>query len=174
MRDLRSWGAVGLLLLLLLGGLYWWGDDASPPDASPADVVDRGLPIGPSGSNTSSASAVAPLETLALAEELNANHRTVQDDLRELDGVFAVWQTNFLREGNPVGDNREITAALTGQNPLRLAFLRPDHPAIQAGQLCDRWGTPFFFHQLDGFRMEILSAGPDQERGTADDAILTP
>lgn len=110
-----------------------------------------------------------------MAKDLNAPGKTIQEDLRALEGVFLSWQSNFLKEGNPVGDNREITAALTGQNSLHVAFLAPDHPAINADrELCDRWGTPFFFHQESAAKMGILSAGPDRKRGTADDVLLTP
>jgi hypothetical protein len=105
-----------------------------------------------------------------MAKELNAPGKTIVEDLRTLDGVFMAWQSNFLKDGNPVGTNAEITAALLGKNKLHLGFLAPDHPAInQQGELCDRWGTPFFFHQLSGTKMEILSAGPDRKRSTPDD-----
>ena len=68
-----------------------------------------------------------------------------------------------------------ITAALTGKNPLNFQFIRRDHPAINArGELCDRWGTPFFFHALSGTRMELRSAGPDRQMYTDDDLVFTP
>lgn len=74
-----------------------------------------------------------------------------------------------------MGENAEITAALAGKNPLQLALIPKNHPAINAeGQLCDRWGTPFRFHQISGDRMELRSAGPDKQFGTADDALLAP
>jgi hypothetical protein len=80
-----------------------------------------------------------------------------------------------VRSGNPVGENSEITAALTGRNRLSYAFILPGSPAINSkGELCDRWGTPFFFHQLSGERMEIRSAGPDRKLWTPDDEVLTP
>ena len=116
-----------------------------------------------------------PLDSLNLAEDLNAPNKTIQNDLRVLNGVFLVWQTNFLRTGNPVGDNAEITAALLGRNNLRLSFISSTNRAINSqGQLCDRWGTPFFFHQISGTQMEIVSAGPDRTRGTPDDVALSP
>ncbi len=61
------------------------------------------------------------------------------------------------------------------KNPLRLALIPPDQPAInRAGELCDRWGTPFFFHAESATRMEIRSAGPDQKMWSADDVVLSP
>jgi hypothetical protein len=39
------------------------------------------------------------------------------------------------------------------------------------GELVDRWGTPYFFHQLSKTSMEIRSAGPSRQMGTTDDLI---
>jgi hypothetical protein len=95
--------------------------------------------------------------------------------LQVLDEVLHAWQTNMRGAGNPGGDNVQITAALTGDNPLRFAFIRPGHPAINPkGELCDRWGSPLFFHALSGHRMELRSAGPDRQLYTDDDVLLTP
>ena len=64
---------------------------------------------------------------------------------------------------------------LMGRNRLGLALLPPDHPAVNPrGELCDRWGRPFFFHQLSGTRLELRSAGPDRQLWTGDDVVLTP
>jgi hypothetical protein len=89
--------------------------------------------------------------------------------------LFEAWLSNFPREGNPIGENAEITAALTGENRLGLALIPKGHRALNArGELCDRWGTPLRFHQLSGTQMEVRSAGPDRKFGTDDDAMLTP
>lgn len=106
---------------------------------------------------------------------LNAVDGTARRDLAILQSVFAAWRTNAPGQGNPVGTNQEITAALTGQNRWGFAIIPPDHPAINArGELCDRWGSPLFFHQLSGERMEIRSLGPDRTSGTDDDIIVVP
>jgi hypothetical protein len=151
----------------------------SPPAAAASGEEKTAPPASTAASARvaaagTTASPIA-LERLDLAKELNAPEKTIQDDLRVLDGVFSVYQTNFLKDGNPTGENAEITATLTGKNKLHVAFIAPDHPAINAkGELCDRWGTPFFFHQQSGFKMEIRSAGPDRQRGTADDVAYSP
>ena len=73
--------------------------------------------------------------------------------------------------GNPVGTNKEITAALNGGNPKQ-ARLLPEGETINAnGELVDRWGTPYFFHQLSKDQMEIRSAGPDKKMYTEDDTV---
>ena len=108
-------------------------------------------------------------------EHLNAPDRTIRDDVVLLGDLLSSWQTIFPRQGNPWGENADIAAALTGTNPLGLALIPRRHPAINgAGELVDRWGTPFFFHQLSGTRMEIRSAGPDRRFHTDDDTVLTP
>lgn len=113
--------------------------------------------------------------TSPIAENLNAPTGTIRRDLEILHEVFAAWQTNFPHEGNPVGENAEIAAALTGKNKFSFAFIAPGHRALNAnGELCDRWGTPFFFHALSGAQMEIRSAGPDKKLYTPDDVLSLP
>ena len=120
-------------------------------------------------------SPLSPEAPSPLADELNSPRITIQRDLQILNAVLLAWQTNFHGQGNPVGDNAAITAALTGKNPLNFQFIPREHPAINAsGELCDRWGTPFFFHALSGTRMEIRSAGPDRQMYTDDDIVFTP
>ncbi len=110
-----------------------------------------------------------------VGEGLNSVDGNAADDVEILTELFHAWQTNFPGQGNPVGLNAEITRALTGQNPLRLELIPPDHPAInETGQLVDRWGTPFEFHQISGAHMEIRSAGPDRVLYTADDVVGNP
>ena len=126
---------------------------------------------GPSG-----AAKAVNLETdFPIVAPLNAPGSTVARDLDIVSRIFDAWQGNFPREGNPVGENAEITAALMGENRLGLALIPKGHPAVNAeGELCDRWGTPFRFHQLSGSKMEIRSAGPDRKFATEDDAVWTP
>ncbi|MDO8540834.1 MAG: hypothetical protein Q7S40_10395 [Opitutaceae bacterium] len=110
-----------------------------------------------------------------LAAPLNAPGSTAARDLEALSHILDAWRSNFPRDGNPVGENREITAALTGENTLQLVLIPKRHPAVNAhGELCDRWGTPYRFHQLSGDRMELRSAGPDRKFGTADDVEWSP
>ena len=110
-----------------------------------------------------------------IAARLNATDSTITRDLDILQQLLDAWRSNFPREGNPVGENTDIAAALTGANRLGLALVPKNHPALnERGELCDRWGTPFRFHQLSGERMEIRSAGPDRKFATDDDAAWTP
>jgi len=108
------------------------------------------------------------------SEQLNATGGSIDRDLRILDRIFSKYRMVF-KGGNPVGLNREVAAALAGENPLGIVFISPAHPAWnKKGELTDRWGTPFFFHALASDIMEIRSAGPDRVLWSADDALLTP
>lgn len=136
----------------------------SPTSALPPDSIPR---LATSGSGDDA--------TFEGIEKLNSGGLTIQDDLRLLNDLFFSWQATYPKEGNPVGSNQEITAAFTGANLHTLALIPRSHPALSPnGELLDRWGTPFFFHQLSRSRMEIRSAGPDRKFYTDDDALYTP
>ena len=73
---------------------------------------------------------------------------------------------------NPVGTNAEIMKAIMGGNPKGARLGPPEGQSLSdKGELIDRWGTPYFFHQLGKDQMEIHSAGPDRRMGTEDDLI---
>lgn len=75
--------------------------------------------------------------------------------------------------GNPVGTNAEITKSLLGDNIRQTKHEIPEGTRLNAnGELCDPWGTPYFFHQQSATKMEIRSAGPDHKMWTDDDVQL--
>jgi hypothetical protein len=163
-------------LLLALG--FWFlrhppGAESAPaPARSPGQALVTGLSSVPPAPSL-------PPEPAELSNprvlELNSPRFDIAHDLVILNDLLTDWRLDFPHIGNPVGENAEITTALTGDNPRHLMLFPRSHPAINAaGEICDRWGTPFFFHALAGDRMELCSAGPDKKFGTADDASLTP
>lgn len=140
------------------------------------------LPVPPAKAVAPLSRAPAPIAVAAptqsershLVDGLNSPQGDVHADLRMLNDTFIAFRgaTHGL---DPIGENAEITAVLAGHNRLGFAFIPPDCGAINAkGELCDRWGSPYFFHQLSGEKMEIRSAGPDRVLWTADDEVLTP
>lgn len=181
-----------LLVAVLLGlGAWFWsrgrGGAGGPAARVPASAAaPLAATAGATGSGAAAVSGrvVAPLppvtpELLAanypVVAPLNAPNSNIAGDLETLRLVFEAWRTNFPRDGNPVGENADITAALAGDNRLSWAAIPRNHPAIDTrGELCDRWGTPFRFHQIGGEHMEVRSAGPDRKFGTADDAVGSP
>ncbi len=171
--------ALTAALLLGVAALYFLRVERVAPNALSAMRSSAPIASVPPAKigNSNPKAEIPAAESVAnpLADRLNAPGGTIRRDLEVLNELFVDFQTNFPSTGNPVGENAEITAALTGANPARFAFLPKNHPAINAaGELCDRWGTPFRFHQLSGRQMEIRSAGPDQKFGTADDAEFAP
>ena len=169
-----------ILLLLIVLALWTLVSRMARRTAVAPEPQSAGTSLYPAAtSRTSPARADVAGEALAerstLADELNAPASNIQSDLQLVSEIIGTFQTNFLQTGNPTGTNAEITAALSGRNPLRLALIPADHPAInQDGELVDRWGTPFFFHAESANRMEIRSAGPDQKMWTDDDVAFAP
>ena len=127
------------------------------------------------GSNAAPSSSAYNVADFPIAAPLNAPTSTIARDLQIVADIFDAWRSNFPHDGNPVGENADITAALMGKNRLELALIPAGHRALnERGELCDRWGTPFRFHQLSGTQMEIRSAGPDRKFATGDDSVWTP
>ena len=160
--------AIGLVLLVLA-----YRPRMAPLSRAVATLQQHPTPV-PTAAATPAAAASATEEPSRLADGLGDAAGSAAADLRILNGVFSAYR-GALREGNPVGENAEITAALRGRNRLGFAFIPNGCPAVDShGELCDRWGTPYFFHQLSGERMEVRSAGPDHRLWTADDVVFTP
>lgn len=197
MSSRRNVAVAASLVLVGAAAFWWWRQPGPEPLPSPPPAVDRPAPTPPAAAPVNPpatpppsaatpsagtpapaaapAATTPPAERSHLADRLNAPDGTITQDAEIVLEVLQAWRTNFRQLGNPVGENREITAALTGKNRIDFAFIPADHPAINAqGELCDRWGTPFFFHQISGTRMEIRSAGPDRKLYTADDTVLAP
>ena len=202
-RFVRSFAVISGLLAVLAAGWWWWSAARGPAGAeagarpnsetktgnppAPREPVSSGttpaaeVPAGRVAAAATSPASPPPFDLRRLEEEfpivapLNRPDSTVARDLDTLAQVFDAWRSNFPRDGNPVGENADITAALTGAFTPGFALIPRNHPAIDAeGRLCDRWGTPFRFHQISGHHMEIRSAGPDRKFATADDAVWHP
>jgi hypothetical protein len=149
---------------------------SSTPRSSAPQVSPRRDPTTASNPRATSGDGVASSpDDFPIAASLNAPNSTIARDVDIVRQIFEAWLSNFPHEGNPVGENADITAALLGDNRLGLALIPKDHRALNSrGELCDRWGTPFRFHQLSGTKMEIRSAGQDRKFLTEDDVVWTP
>ena len=183
-RKARRTLAAVLLLALAGGGAAWLLRPRPPPPAArrafraPWPIGAAAVALGrlpphanPNPPGPAEPSTDAPSR---LADLLNSPETDIRSDLRILDDIFSAYRS-ATHGDNPIGENVDITQVLTGRNKLGFAFIPKDCPAINAeGELCDRWGTPFFFHQLSGDQMEIRSAGPDRKMWTSDDVVLTP
>lgn len=186
------------LVLILLGATFVvWLLLARPPSLAPEAVpksqTAQDAAVANAFSNASSAaqaaiensfasatitSAIPPSTTLvpvpapagtAFAPEITTmTPETVLENVRS-----AIRNYGQRFDGNPVGNNAEITRALGGENPGQVNYLSGDAGlrVNENGEMIDAWGTPFFFHQLSGTVMEIHSAGPDKKMWTADDLV---
>ncbi len=143
----------------------------APVQAEP--VVPLALPtVKPSGSTFSAAGV--DLELQARADSLHSSEHGPERDLQ----IVAEFIDTFARAtgGQPIGENADITAALTGnQFPGQKTRVFPqNHRAVKDGKLVDRWGEPLWFHPNSGNSMEVRSGGPDKQLFTPDDVILNP
>jgi len=171
-----------VLAAAVLGALVWLLWPSHEDEVGPAvarQPASPAVPSDPSKAETSKSNLPPkdepPLEVSHLADALNSPAGNITADLHIVADVLENFRTNFAQQGNPVGSNAEITAALTGRNKLRYAPIPPNHPAINRdGELCDRWGTPFFFHAESASHMAIRSAGPDKKMWTDDDVVFEP
>ena len=74
---------------------------------------------------------------------------------------------------NPTGTNAEMMKELMGGNRVQARLGPPEGQKLNdQGELVDRWGAPYFFHQLSANEMEIRSAGPDRAMWTNDDIVV--
>jgi hypothetical protein len=166
--------AATLLTILLVVLLLWrpWEEDqsgavqvepSSPAAPAPPSQPQGGLVIEPEPAPA----VTPPVEPKGLSpQEVQA----VRDAIDNLEFVFRDFATAL--GGNPVGTNAEITAALRGDNLKQVKLEMPTGSSVNpAGELCDPWGTPWFFHQLSSRKMEIRSAGKDRELYTEDDFV---
>lgn len=127
----------------------------APPTASPNEPLPVKDPVRSAGF----AVPPVPQETVDASIDLNKVSLMMRD-YRTIMGE------------NPVGTNAEIMKAIMGANPKGAKLGPPEGLSLNSGgELIDRWGTPFFFHQISGTQMEIWSAGPDRKMGTSDDII---
>jgi hypothetical protein len=91
----------------------------------------------------------------------------------QLDQVsFMLRDYRTITGDNPIGTNAEIMEAVMGGNPKGARLGPPEGQYLNPqGELVDRWGTPYFFHQLSATNMEIRSAGADKVLWTIDDVV---
>ncbi len=160
------------------------GRHTTPASNAPTSSPSPGLPVGgraprlpgqpersPYNPGVSSALATpVPATTAPSAPAVEADPSEVAADLEQIQTALRNFRTAL--GGNPVGNNAEITRALLGDNLKQIKIPVPPGSSVNAaGELIDRWATPYFFHQLSGTKTEIRSAGPDREMWTPDDLL---
>jgi hypothetical protein len=161
---------IAAILVLLLALWRPW-ESAAP---APLPAAERpAAPTLPAAVPAKPTPPSAPPPVPPAAAEPHLSPEEIQRVLDAIDNLGFVFRDHAAAlGGNPVGTNAEITAALRGDNAKQLKLEIPDGSTVNdRGELCDPWGTPWFFHQLSGTRMEIRSAGPDRVLHSDDDFV---
>ena len=125
-----------------------------------------------------------PLAVMQAAKQLvrenfkaqSQNERATSEQAAQEDVQIVVLLLEEYRRAfgaMPLGElNEEIVRRLQGENPKGLIVLPQEHPNLSpAGELLDRWGTPYRFHPESAWLTTVRSAGPDREMWTADDLV---
>lgn len=177
----RPWLIAGLVLLLA-GLVALWLQNPKPPTRDAPAIAASGVVPQASGQSTPAIAETSPappepatappaIPTPARPSVPDATPEQIHVQLENVQMILRDFRTAFGE--NPVGSNAEITSALTGNNLKQIRLPIPNGSSVNAeGEMCDRWGTPYFFHQLSGKKMEIHSAGPDRMMGTGDDLVV--
>ncbi len=87
-----------------------------------------------------------------------------------IEGAMRAYRDDFGRI--PAGVNREILAALFGENAREKSYLTTKSVPVHDGQFVDFWKRPLrFLPPADAENAEpnVVSAGPNGELGDADD-----
>ena len=175
----RSRFVLALLLLALTVALWFTQrPSATPPSRSPvlpehaAATPVSEVPLAPAAPTVAPATPAAPLPKtrsgLPQPPAPPAADEAIERDLTHVQLMFREFRD--VLGGNPVGNNAEIMRAILGGNLKQAKFAVPEGQTTNAeGELVDRWGTPYFFHQVSKDKMEVRSAGPDRQMWTADD-----
>lgn len=139
------------------------------------DLTSAVAPGSPVVRTDSTATSGSPVATGAVLPAATPTAPSLPDPEGKIDleGVRAMLLNFRTRMGeNPVGSNAEIMRAVMGGNSAGANLGPPSGQNLnEDGELMDRWGTPYFFHQLAKNSMEIRSAGPDRQMWTADDLV---
>lgn len=133
--------------------------------------VAPGLPMTRGNPIATPAVAVATPVPFRQPTASGLPEREGRADLENVQNMFRNFRTRMKE--NPVGTNAEIMKAVMGGNPASAQLGPPEGQSLnEQGELLDRWGTPYFFHQLTKDTMEVRSAGQDRVLWNADDLVL--
>lgn len=111
-------------------------------------------------------------ETAPLSQnEHAASEEAAHEDVQTVVLLLEEYRRAF--GAMPLGElNEEIVRRLQGENPKGLVVLPTNHPNLSpAGELLDRWGTPYRFHPESAWLTTVRSAGPDRQMWTDDDLL---
>ena len=152
------------------------GPDGKPLAPAPVDTAlgRHFYPMRPKGE-------IHPLPVMEVVNQLgvpgagadvrSGENETAFDDVQTVSLLIDEFARAF--GSVPPGElNEEIVRGLQGENVLGIALLPKSHELINAaGELLDRWGTPYRFHPESRWELTVRSAGADQKMWTSDDIL---
>lgn len=172
-RRWVAWVAVAVLLLAAVFLALRMADrPADPPSAAASPTADA-PPPRPEVRHDE-ASGLTVIHGTGFDRVYGSPASSAVEDLEALHGILgdAVLLLKDFHQ-RPLADNADFVEVLQGNNPHRVAWIRPGHPMVsEAGELLDRWGQPVFFHREAAERTSLRSAGPDQVMWTEDDVVV--
>lgn len=172
-RPFMSMAAIGLLVVI--AAAIWMMNDqpvAVPPAVQPQAAAAPATPVD---------FTVQPVAVAMPAPEIPADLPPPKppavispEAIKDIDDVqFMLRDFRTRIGGNPEGTNAEIMRAVMGANRVQAKLGPRDGQTLnEKGELLDRWGTPYFFHQLSKNEMEVRSFGPDRTMYTSDDIVI--
>lgn len=151
------------------------GSAPKPPPAVASDVPTQTSPAAPVEASTvarppmPASPGTAPVSAgPSPAPATDADFAALANDLEHVRLIIREYR-DVVGE-NPMGTNAEIMQAVLGDNLKQAKIGLPEGQRLNGkGELVDRWGTPYFFHQVSKNEMQVRSAGPDQVMWTGDD-----
>ncbi|HSH95125.1 MAG TPA: hypothetical protein VK968_13320 [Roseimicrobium sp.] len=160
--------------LIGVAGMVAWNITHLPHRSA---VVAPSTPAGPevdSSLPASSRNTATPAPATPTPIPFVPRPKPSPEALADMDNVqFMLRDFRTRMGGNPTGTNAEIMKGVMGGNPVNAVLGPPEGQKLNdQGELVDRWGTPYFFHQLSKTEMEIRSAGPDHTLWTTDDIVV--
>jgi hypothetical protein len=169
-RPYASIAVAGLLAVIAFS--FWTLNErpASVPVAIQPGQVDS--TTSNFGQGVAMATAAPPIPPDLPAPKPRIFHSP--EALKDMDDIQFMLRDYRSRLGdNPTGTNAEIMKEVMGGNRVQARLGPPEGQRVnEQGELVDRWGAPYFFHQLSRNEMEIRSAGPDRAMWTTDDIVV--
>lgn len=159
---------VSILLVGFLATYFFYLE--KPPQVAP--VPEKDPDISPVSSPPALLPARIPNKDSPLSpwERFLAEDGSAKEDRAALQDLV----TSYLQNTKPsnrkaLGPNEEFAIALSDTDAIGDSAIPQDHPALRNGEIIDRWGTPWFFHQESSENITTRSAGPDRRLFTPDD-----
>ena len=172
--------AIGAFIILVVGLLWWRTKKSAAPSIDtatnstltargPLNRTSQSSTVFASDSASESSNTSDAFTAPILQRPVVAKNSAAQQQVDQV--AFVLRDYRLTLSQNPEGTNAEITAALLGNNLKQARFEIPEGSTVKNNELCDSWGTAYFFHQISKTTMEIRSAGPDRAMWTNDDLI---